>query len=312
MVFDLPTMDFTSGEIIHLRRLWSSLRLFKTETVKPDQIKSHNRPLSSCKTTRNTKTIDDIKADAFIKMWSTHVVDMETPRFSESSSLLDKSDAVITKFQLVSMFKLLTFMLDNLTQPSITSMDVLVQVSKVNARIWNLEESAYILVGEALTSTILDILGRNVFTTEIEIIWLRFYSTVASSLVYYAKDPASTFVPETHPHVHKLSISEQSTITSRLSLSHSRDDSSSFTSVEQSSIATYTMGTSKPTVIDEDSDEDTSYDLLNSFVPETTNISKSKSAKKIKKNKYGPTKGKPPALVGWNHPKKQSDDCVIS
>ena len=73
-----------------------------------------------------------------------------------------------------------------------------------------------------------------------------------------------------------------------------------------------TMGTSKPTVIDEDSDEDTSYDLLNSFVPETTNISKSKSAKKIKKNKYGPTKGKPPALVGWNHPKKQSDDCVIS
>lgn len=312
MASDLPIMDFTSSEIIHLRRLWSSLRLFKAETVKPDQINSHNRPLLSCKTTRSSKAIDDFKLDAFIKIWSTHVVDMEAPRFSESSLFRDKSDMVVTKFQLVSLFKLLTFMLDNLTHPSITSTDALVQVSKVNSRIWNLEKSAYILVGEALTSTILDILGRNVFTPEIEIIWLRFYSTVASSLVYYAKDPASTFLPETHPTVHKLSISEQSTITSRLSLLHSRDDSSSFTSVEQSSLATYAMDTSKPTVIDEDTDEDTSYDLLNSFVPETTQNSKPRSSKKSRKSKYGPTKGKPPALVGWNHPKKQSDDCVIS
>ncbi|RLV82815.1 hypothetical protein JA9_003914 [Meyerozyma sp. JA9] len=304
MAFDLPTMDFTSGEIVLLRRLWSSLRLFKTEPGKPDH---HTRPLVS---SRNTKTIDDVKADAFIKIWATHVAEMDSPTFSETSLLLDKSDAVVTKFQLVSMFKLLSFMLENLTQPTITSMDVLVQVSKVNARMWNLEKSAYILVGEALTSSLLDILGRQVLTPEIEIIWLRFYSTVASSLVYYAEDPVSTFPTETPAH--KLSVSEQSTITSRLSLSHSRDDSSSLTSVEPSSAAPYAMEPSKPAVIDEDTDEDAAYDMLNAFVPEASSSSKSKGSKKSKKNKYGPSKGKPPALVGWNHPKKQSDDCVIT
>lgn len=313
--FEPPKMEFTSSEIIHLRNLWSSLRLFKTETVKADHINTHNRPVLNCKRTRSTTSIDDVKVDGFIQIWSAYLVDLEVSTFcgNKTLALMDIANSDTNKYQLLSMFKLLTYMLDNLMLPSMSSMDAVVQVSKVNARIWNLETSAYNLIGEALVATILDILGRQVFTPELEITWLRFYCTVASNLVFHASDPASPLLSDdASVHSHKPSLSEQSTLASRLSLLRSRDDTSSILSLEVNSSVHIAQDTvSVSTAIDEDSEEDNSYDLINAFSQVTIKEKKPKRFARKKKSKYAPEQGSNPSLIGRTT-SRQSEDCTIT
>lgn len=336
-------MDLNPAELVHIRRLWGGLRLFRTEVVSEPAsgFNAEKGPLLPRRRTRITTALDDAQMNRFVLSWASNISPVFRTLGPDTTP-----DTVSAAYQLPAMFTLLTYIMDSWSPISTGPAQALVQVSKINARIWNLDCGAYCAVGEALVATMLDRLGRRVFCPDMEACMIRFYSLVTSVMVQCAGDPVSAFLaePVTFGHAHNLSFSEQSTLMSRLSLQHSRDDSS-FTSADHLSVSTFAMDSkhnqttskspsspssagnppspkSKPSLhraqvnpivgpIVELDEEDTSFDLLNSFAG--SGSEKIKPPKTAKKNKYGPSKGKAPALVGWNHPStKKQEDCTIT
>lgn len=63
-------------------------------------------------------------------------------------------------------------------------------IGKVSYRIYSCDPWFYLCIGEALTLTFLETIGRRKFTEETERLWLRFYNSIANKIAVYCQIPA--------------------------------------------------------------------------------------------------------------------------
>mmetsp|Transcript_7406 Transcript_7406/g.9183 ORF Transcript_7406/g.9183 Transcript_7406/m.9183 type:complete len:337 (+) Transcript_7406:300-1310(+) len=148
-----------------------------------------------------------------------------------------------------------------------------IATAKICSRVWNYELSHCKLVGEALILTILDQVGRNRFSTELEYTWLKFYNILSNLLQTEGEDPFFDFpiLEETSRSRFPSDTLTLSTISPRSSINFPDDDIYSIR--ELPSVDQDLGGFNLLNGIDEE-DEDDSYDLINVFGydrPETKN-----------------------------------------
>ncbi|CUM53389.1 unnamed protein product [Debaryomyces tyrocola] len=142
----------------------------------------------------------------------------------------------------------------------------LLGMGKICSRIWNFDVNHYNLIGEALVLTILEHVGRNEFSTELEFTWLKFYNKVSQLLQSEGEDsffdlpvleetPRSRFTSDT---------TTLSTISPKSSINFPDDDIYSvreLPSVEQDLDAFNLLNG----IDEEEEEDDDSYDLINVF-----------------------------------------------
>lgn len=87
-------------------------------------------------------------------------------------------------------------------------------LSKKGSRVWDISADTYTEIGEALILALLQTLGRECFTTEMEHMWISFYNSLANFLLSLAEDPI-------------LEQSRSSSVTSVAESEHSRSSSAS-------------------------------------------------------------------------------------
>ncbi|CUM50402.1 uncharacterized protein AC631_01771 [Debaryomyces fabryi] len=139
-----------------------------------------------------------------------------------------------------------------------------IKTAKICSRIWNYEMCHYKLVGEALTLTILDQVGRNRFSPELEYTWLKFYNIFSNLLQTEGEDPF--FDLPIHEEMSRSRFPSDtltlSTISPRSSINFPDDD---IYSIRELPSVDQDFGVFSLLNGINEEDEDGSYDLINVF-----------------------------------------------
>ncbi|CAH2352131.1 hypothetical protein CLIB1423_05S06326 [[Candida] railenensis] len=102
-------------------------------------------------------------------------------------------------YQVLEMIHFLEFtvqLLQDLHRPKVHTLhnQMMVQICKINSRIFKIGTSEYSKLGESLTFAILEQLNRENYSTESECIWNRFYSNLAQLMINHSLEPRIDFI----------------------------------------------------------------------------------------------------------------------
>lgn len=240
---------------------------------------------------------------------------------ADSEIDLEALHTIKSTYQTESMIQLLTFTIYNLTTIDEAWYTTITKFARINSRIWEIGQFQYVIIGECIIQTILEQLGRTRFSCNTEIIWLQFLNKLISLLVHRSLEPQFdipmiqnyhttqsskhdndflhqlkhtklTTFDDTHS-THMRSVRSQSisslgddgsrSASSVLSLKLQDDESSSISTIEQSPRP---IDTKRSLDLSDSSNDDESYDYLNSFGDYThSNSSKHKSMFRLKNKK---------------------------
>lgn len=234
---------------------------------------------------------------------------------------LEAFDAIKSTYQTESMIQLLTFTIYNLSNINEAWYTTITKFARINSRIWEIGQFQYVIIGECLIQTILEQLGRTKFSCNTEIIWLQFLNQLIRLLIYRSQEPQfdipiiqnyHTTQSSKHDNdiLHQLKHTKLTTFndthstfmrsvrsksissfgddgarsaSSVLSLKLQDDESSSISTIEQSPRP---VDTKRSLELSDSSNDDESYDYLNSFGDYThSNSNKHKSMFRLKNKK---------------------------
>lgn len=110
---------------------------------------------------------------------------------------LDKYEFHILKngYQTDTLVELITCIILNLNKTSEAIFDVLSRLSKINSRIWNMDNFKYKSLGECLNITILETLGRKTYSVEFEHVWIHFFNKLID-LILWSSNELSLHIPQ--------------------------------------------------------------------------------------------------------------------
>lgn len=108
------------------------------------------------------------------------------------------------EYQIVEMIHFVDFtvqLLQDLHRPKVHTLhsQMMVQICKINSRIFKIGVAEYSKFGESLTFAILEQLKREIYSTDSECIWNRFYSNLAQLMINHSLEPRIDFIRITMP-----------------------------------------------------------------------------------------------------------------
>lgn len=178
---------------------------------------------------------------------------------------------VATTYQVTEMVNLVGLVLATFSSSGCsgagTVSHMVAKTSKINSRLWGFGVKHYVILGESLVATMVEILGRSRFSTAIEVRWIDFYNRFASIVLERGRDPSWSDIASFHTRSASLSgnrasYGDQLTISLLLSLLANDDEVS---------VCTLAFLPLKPIPLDdvdslnETTSDDDAFDLLNSF-----------------------------------------------
>lgn len=308
--FDDTGMNFSRNEINAIKKIWNQLGIVlasgfagsnsqvNTSTIpytrQEDDLLLAVMPMVARLNVMNMNSgssvrIDDERSREFVfKLKSNLLQDISLSHHSEDGTYHD--DFNDSKFEetmldhlpeFIRLISNIIYDLENIHNNS----SGLLGMGKICSRIWNFDTSDYNLIGEALVLTILEQIGRDHFSPELELTWLKFYNKLSQLLQSEGEDPLFDLpVLEETPRIRIPSdTTTLSTISPTSSINFPDDDIYSvreLPSVEQD------LDAFNPLNGIEEEDDDDSYDLINVFgydQPETKGTKKKGYTSPIKR-----------------------------
>lgn len=287
--FDDTGLNFSRNEIDAIKNIWSLLRIVlssgfagpnsqvKTSTIlnsrEEDDLSFLSMPAVARLNVINMNSgssvgIDDGKSEEFVfKLKSNLLQYISLSHDSEVGSY--RNDFNVSKLEdtlfdhLPAMIRLISNIIYDLENVHNNSSG-LFGLGKICSRIWNFDVSHYTLIGEALVLTILEQVGRDQFSPQLELTWLKFYNKLSQLLQSEGEDPFFDLpvLEETPRNRFPSDSTTLSTISPKSSINFPDDDIYSvreLPSVEQDLDAFNLLNE-----IDEE-EADGSYDLINAF-----------------------------------------------
>lgn len=208
---------------------------------------------------------------------------------------LDDMRVVATTYQITEMVGLVGLVLATFSSIGSSGAGtvsyMVTKVSKTNARMWGFSATHYVILGESLVATMVEMLGRTRFSTAVEICWIDFYNRLARIVLERGKDPSWAEIAASHTRSgsspgNRASFGDQLTVSLLLSLLANDD---------LASVCTLSFSPLKPVPLDdvdslnETASDDDAFDLLNSFdTPKYTEKIKH-SGKRVSSSKTPPS-----------------------
>lgn len=276
--FNDTGINFSRNEIDAIEKIWSLLRIFSLGFAGSNsQVKTLGIPNTSQDGNLLLNFIPGVAILKVLNVSSRSSVGINDERLKElvfklKFNLLqyislnhncynDDFDVDSIFDHLPELIRLVSNIIDDLENIGNNSTGLLA-MGKICSRIWNFDASHYKLFGEALVLTILELVGRDQFSSEQELIWLKFYNRLSQLLQFEGEDPLFDLplLEETSRSRFTSDATTLSTISPKSSINFPNDEIYSvreLPSVEKD-VDNLLNG------INEEEDDD-SYDLINVF-----------------------------------------------
>lgn len=291
--FDDTGMNFSLNEINAIKKIWSLLGIVlasgfagsnsqvNTSTIsytrQEDDLLLAVMPMVARLDVMNMNSgssveIDDERSKEFVFKWKSNLLqDISLSHDSEDGTY--HNDFNDSKFEdtmldhlpeLIRLISNIIYDLENISELENihNNSSGLLGMGKICSRIWNFDMNDYNVIGEALVLTILEQVGRDHFSPELELTWLKFYNKLSQLLQSEGEDPLFDLpVLEETPRIRFPSdTTTMSTISPSSSINFLDDDIYSvreLPSVEQDLDAFNSLNVNEK--------DDDSYDLINVF-----------------------------------------------
>lgn len=288
----LPELNMSGYEVSLIRELWDSLRLVGFTGTNPRANESSEKRIEKKRISVASVKMNEDQVNQFeFKLYSNMVqylcLHYGRDGLDNRKIETDKFDIVRYDYQLAAILQLLSFIICNLGTLSCYS-SIILDLSHISSRIWNFDANHYNIVGEALVLTILEKVGRERFSPEVEFVWLKFYNRLATLLISQGQEPSFDLpIMEDMSEGRLDSILTMTSASTRSSL-FADEDIYSIRIPQEDKLPIYQKPSEFETQdlvkIREDEDEDDSYDLLNAFGSDDARKTKDKKLNKAIRN----------------------------